>query len=173
MNKTIAGANSKVLSTEETQNRIFNCSQDSPCPMGGKCLGKPPIIYHAKVTETNNQNCRNYVGNTSTEFKQRLAGHKHTFKYENANQTALSNHIHQLKSENKQYKVEWDIVGRGKPFSPVSNTCNLCTSEKYFILFRPTLSDLNNKREIYSNCRHKQSALLVPKERKRRKKPPG
>ena len=26
------------------------------------------------------------------------------------------------------YKVEWDIVGRGKPFSPVSNTCNLCHS---------------------------------------------
>ena len=48
-----------------------------------------------------------------------------------------------------------------------------CMQRKYFILFRPTLSNLNSKREIYSNCRHKQSALLVPKERKSRKKPPG
>ena len=38
MNKMIAGANSKVLSTEETQNKLCNCSQDSLCPMGGKCL---------------------------------------------------------------------------------------------------------------------------------------
>ena len=172
MNKIIASTNSNILTPEETQSKLCNCLQDSPCPMGGKCLEKN-IIYHAKVMEGNGQNCRNYVGNTSTEFKKRLSGHKHTFKNEQANQTVLSNHIHKLESENKQYSVKWNIVGRGKPFSPISNTCSLCTSEKYFILFHPTLSDLNSKREIYSNCRHKQSILLVPKERKSKKRPPG
>ena len=93
MSKIIASANSNILTPEETQSKLCNCLQDSPCPMGGKCLEKN-IIYHARGMEGNGQNCRNYVGNTSTEFKKRLSGHKHTFKNEQANQTALSNHIH-------------------------------------------------------------------------------
>ena len=52
----------------------------------------------------------------------------------------------------------------------VLSSVNL-SGEKYFIVFRPNLSDLNSKREIYSNCRHKPPALLVLKGRKSRKNP--
>ena len=36
--------------------------------------------------------------------------------------------------------------------------------EKYFILFKPELAELNSRKELFSTCRHKASLLLIPKE---------
>ena len=103
----------------------------------------------------------------------RLAVHKQSFKNPEINQTSLSKHILELKDKKVNFTLTWEIIGRGKPFSPVSKMCTLCNLEKFSILFSPELSDLNSKSEMYSNCRHKQSILLVPKERKKKKKGPG
>ena len=119
------------------------------------------------------QTTRNYIGNTSTDFKSRLAVHRQSFKNPDINQTSLSKHIWELKAKKIEFTLTWEIVGKGKPFSPVSNVCTLCNLEKFSILFCPELADLNSKSEMYSNCRHKQSILLVPKKRKKKKKGPG
>ena len=168
MQKVIAGRNSKILSEEEQPPRTCSCRKNTPCPLEGRCLERN-IIYNATVTLQDGSQ-QTYTGNTSTDFKSRLAVHKQSFKSD-LNQTSLSKHIHDLKKQNLDYNLTWKILDRGYPYSPVSNVCNLCTKEKFHILFRPELSLLNSRNEIYSNCRHKQSLLLVSKVRK--KKSPG
>ena len=125
------------------------------------------MVYHAKVIQ-GNQKTSNYIGLTSTDFKARLGQHKQTFKDKTKSQTSLSNHIHKLESEKIDFEIEWRLIDKGKPFTPVSNVCTLCNKEKYHILFNPGLADLNSKSEFYSHCRHKKSKLLVKKERKRK-----
>ena len=167
--RIIAGKNAKILRNEEHPPRTCNCRKDTPCPMDGKCLEKN-IIYQATVIQSNGEK-NSYIGNTSTEFKQRLAGHKQTFKNSEIGQTSLSNHIQELKSQNIDFDLNWKILDRGTPFSPVSKVCNLCTKEKYHILFQSEMSLLNSKSEMYSHCRHIQSRLLIPKVRKKKKSP--
>ena len=103
-------------------------------------------------------------------FKVRLWVHKNSFKDIEANQTSLSNHIWELKSKNVNPAIKWKIVDRAKPFSPVTGKCQLCIKEKYYILFHPEWATLNSKNEIYANCRHKKSNLLIKPIRKQKKK---
>ena len=109
-----------------------------------------------------------YIGLSSVDFKTRLAIHEHSFRNPDDNQTALSTHILELKSKNTNYQIKWKLIGRARPFSPVTGKCALCIKEKYCIMFKSELADLNSKSEIYSNCRHKQSELLVKKARKKK-----
>ena len=171
MEKIISSANSKILKSEETPQRSCSCTKNSICPLNGKCLEKN-IVYHAKVSQSNNK-VTNYIGQTSVEFKKRLAVHKQTFKDKTVSQTSLSNHIHELQSKKIDYEISWRIVGRGREFSPATNVCTLCDCEKFHILFNPELSDLNKKSEFYSHCMHKKSKLLIKKKRGRKKKGPG
>ena len=145
MEKIISSANSKVLKAEETPQRSCSCPKNSVCPLNGQCLEKG-IVYHAKVTQSN-QKVTNYIGQTSTDFKSRHYVHEQTFRDQTVSQTALSKHIHELKSKNIDHEISWRIVGRGREFSPVTNVCTLCDCEKYFILFHPDLADLNKKNE--------------------------
>ena len=166
MERIISGRNAKILNHEETPPKLCNCRKNSPCPLEGQCL-KRNIVYKATVTQ-NNGTKKSYIGLTSTEFKSRLAVHKHSFKNSDLNQTSLSQHIHELKNQNIEFNISWKIVDRGKPFSPVSSKCDLCTKEKYHIIFKSDQTHLNSRNEMYSNCRHKQSVLLVAKVRKKR-----
>jgi hypothetical protein len=169
MEAIISGRNAKILAQDEATPRSCSCSRNATCPLDGKCLSKN-IIYHASVVQAD-KTTRNYIGLTSTDFKARLAVHNQSFKNEEINQTSLSKHILDLKTQKMDYTVGWTLVDRAKPFSPVSNVCALCIRENFYIMFRPTLADLNSRSEIYSNCRHKQAALLVRKERKKKTRP--
>ena len=164
MQKLISGKNSKILSQEENISRKCNCPKNATCPLNGQCL-ENNIIYHAKVTQRNQRN-RNYIGLASTDFKARLGVHKQTFKDKTKSQTSISNHIHELKSENIDFEISWRIVEKGSTFTPVTNVCNLCNKEKFHILFNPGLADLNSKSEFFSHCRHKRSRLLVKRPKK-------
>ena len=166
MQRIIASRNAKILRNQETPKRNCNCRGDTPCPLKGKCLEKN-IIYNATVTLQDGTK-ENYVGLSSSEFKARHAVHKTSFKYSEKCQTSLSKFIHELKSKDIQHNVEWKIIDRGTPFSPVTNMCNLCLKEKFHILFSKDLPLLNSRSEIYSHCRHKQSVLLIPKSRKKK-----
>ena len=67
-----------ILNQEENTRKKCNCIKSESCPLNGQCL-ENNIIYHAKVTQSNQRN-RNYVGLASTDFKKRLARHKQTLK---------------------------------------------------------------------------------------------
>ena len=90
------------------------------------------------------------------------------------NQTALSQYIWELKDKGHEPEISWKIVDRGRKFSPVNGTCQLCIAEAYYINFHPEMAMLNSKNEIFSSCRHKKPALLVKLEKRgRKRKSPG
>ena len=83
------------------------------------------------------------------------------FNYEeNQHKTTLAAHVWDLKRKNIDHSVTWKILDRGKPFSPVSNLCNLCTKEKYYIIFEPEEATLNKRDELNNCCLHKSPVLL-------------
>ena len=74
--------------------------------------------------------------------------------------TALSNHIWSLKDNKVNYKVDWKIITRGRPYYPTNKNCKPCTKEKYYIIRRPEMATLNNRNELASKCRHRYKYLL-------------
>ena len=169
MAQTIAAKNAKILKEEGEAKRECNCPKTKICPLNKKCL-VDNIIYQATVT-SQNQESKTYIGLTSTDFKARLGTHTQSFKDPNVNQTSLSKHIHDQKLKGIQPTVTWKIIDRGKPYSPVHGVCNLCLKEKFYITYKPEMAELNSRSEIFSHCVHKKSALLIKKDRKKKKSP--
>ena len=159
MKKIISAHNQKILQESESEKgeKMCNC-QKPPCPLQGKCL-TDNMVYQAKVKTDSEE--QTYIGLSSTTFKKRLANHKTSFKYETKRgTTTLSNYVWDLKNRGIDYELEWNLIGRAQPFSPISGICNLCTLEKYHILFTPQMATLNKKDEINNWCPHKDKMLL-------------
>ena len=136
-----------------------NCRKVNECPVQNKCLTES-VVYQATikrgdgVTDT-------YIGLTATSFKDKWRNHKSNFKTRvPKNTTALSKYIWNLEDENIPYDVSWGIVSRAKPFNQATWVCNLCTREKYFIIFKPEMATINSRNEIAGPCHHKHSKLL-------------
>ena len=49
----------------------------------------------------------------------------------------------QLQDNNKNFNINWKILGRAKAFNPVAKKCNLCIKEKYHIIFHSESASLN------------------------------
>ena len=165
MEAIISARNSKILAAPLLEKRTCSCPRNTPCPLDGKCLLEN-IIYVATVTQ-DDQTKNHYTGLCSTTFKARLGIHKQSIKNEAINQTSLSKFIWKLKQKNIQYTLSWKLIDRAKPFSPITGSCALCLREKFYIMFSPASADLNSRSEIYCNCRHKQTVLLIKRERKK------
>ena len=160
--ETITAHNKTLLKSKYiVQSNKCNC-RTQKCPMDGKCLEKN-IIYQAKITEKISKKVETYIGRTSTTFKERYGNHKSSFKHEHLiNNCELAKHIWSLKNKNIEIEeIKWKILGRGSPYSPTSNVCNLCVKEKYFILYEPEKGTLNKRTELTANCRHKTKSLLM------------
>ena len=72
--------------------------------------------------------------------------------------TTLSEHVWNLKNNNIEHCISWEIIENSHPYNTASKKCNLCTAEKYFILTgKPTL---NKRREIFAQCPHRRKHLL-------------
>ena len=70
MAKIISSRNSKILSEKEAPKRACSCPKNATCPLNGQCL-ESSIVYNAKITQSqSDQKVTNYIGMTSTEFKQ-------------------------------------------------------------------------------------------------------
>ena len=154
-----------------TKKENVAAQKNKKCPLDKKCLSEN-IIYQATVTQPSKES-KTYIGLTSTDFKQRLGVHTQNFKDLTTSQTSLSKHIWELKSKRIEPKITWKIIDRGRPFSPNHRVCQLCNKEKFYILFKPGMAELNSKSETFSACRHVKSALLIKKIRKSSKKSPG
>ena len=159
MKKIVSAHNQKILQQSESEKskKMCNC-QKPPCPLQGKCQ-TDNLVYQAKVKTDSEE--QTYIGLTATTFKLRLANHKTSFKYESKRgTTTLSNYVWDLKNRGVEYDLEWSLIGRAQPFSPISGICNLCNLEKYHILFTPEMATLNKKDEINNWCPHKVKMLL-------------
>ena len=161
MKKVINNHNAKILKNEEVR-LPCNCRVKRDCPMNGQCRLEN-IIYQATVIPTNQLlNVETYIGMTSPIFKKRFSNHTKSFNHRKySNETELSKHVWHLKDQNEPFTINWRIVDRARPFSPISRKCSLCTLEKFFyILYHPEKASLNKREEIFNSCRHKNSLLL-------------
>jgi glutaredoxin-related protein len=71
------------------------------------------IVYKATVTSSNPSKIMNYIGMTSTTFKEHLANHNYTFEHkELSNKTELSKYIWTLKDNKKDFNNNWQILKR-------------------------------------------------------------
>jgi hypothetical protein len=138
--------------------KMCNCRQQNNCPLDGKCLSKE-VVYQATVKTENKT--ETYVGITETSFKTRFNNHLTSFRQENGrNRTELSKYIWDIKDKNGKFELSWKILCKAKSYSNKSKKCNLCTTEKYYIMFRPELATLNKRCDIVSKCRHSRKFLL-------------
>ena len=139
-----------------------NCRKKELCPLNPiKCRTRN-VVYQATVIPTQNPaETETYTGMTSTEFKDRYRNHTKSFNnLRYSNETTLSLHIWSLKNMNIDFDIQWKVIDRAKPFSPVTGVCNLCTLEKYYIIFKPEGATLNKNEEIYKPCIHRRPLLL-------------
>ena len=156
----VSNHNAKIFNPPRTEEeKTCNCRKNMNCPMDGKCLTNN-IVYQA-VVATSTGKKESYIGLTSNSFKQRWQQHKSSFNIKSKrNETTLSQYIWKLKDKEVDYNLTWKIVGKANPFSPVSERCNLCLKEKFFIIFRPEMCTLNTRNELATHCRHKKKRLL-------------
>ena len=141
------------------EERKCSYPKGATCLLGGQCL-ETQIVYQATVTHAGGPD-ENYIGLTAPNFKLRLGNHKklfNHFRYEKDSE--LSKHVWKIKRKNEDYDIKWKIIEKLKSFNPVTNICNLCTTEKYHIIFNSEQGSLNKRDEIKSHCRHKKTLLL-------------
>ena len=102
-----------------------------------------------------------YVGLTSVTFKEKFINHIKSFNHqEYSNETTLSQHIWNIKNRGGLYNVTWKIVALAKEYNPITKKCNLCSKERYYIIFKPDKSTLNKRTELTTKCRHRRKYLL-------------
>ncbi len=149
----------KLNQTSTQEKKECNCRNKRTCPLEGKCR-ESGIIYKATITQNTNK-IETYVGLTDTEFKLRYANHKQSFTKESLkNSTELSKHIWNLKSENTEYDIKWEIIGKAPAYSNKTKSCRLCNLEKYFIIYDKTNATLNQRSGLINSCRHFSKFLL-------------
>ena len=161
--KSIISSHNKALlsdyqrSQTQTSDKECNCRKKDQCPLDGKCL-RQNVVYQATVsTQTSSES---YVG-LATNFKERYRNHTASFRHQNKrNETELSKHIWTLKDNNKPFTIKWRIIKQCRPYSNVSNKCNLCIFEKFVIICKKNLCSLNKRNELASSCPHRNRYLL-------------
>ncbi|KAJ8019355.1 hypothetical protein HOLleu_42097 [Holothuria leucospilota] len=108
-----------------------NSRKENDCPLVGK-RRTANVVYQATVKSNDIE--ETYVGLTENTFKLRLANHQQAFtKEKHRNQTELSKHVWILKNSNTDFKIHWKILAHVPSYSNVSQRCNLCMMEKFYI----------------------------------------
>jgi len=159
----IDGHNARLLKKANINNdkKTCNCRNTSKCPLDGRCLTES-LIYQATVTHRNGKNPETYIGLTEGPFKTRYNNHSSSFKYPTKRtSTELSNYIWSLKEEGTEYDIKWNIICQANAYNISQDRCNLCTAEKFYIIYHPCMSSLNNRREIITTCRHSRKHTLA------------
>ena len=151
--------NTEVLQPRN-KNYGWNCRKKEFCLLGNKGL-KPNIIYESQITSNTNNEHKKYLSAAKNSLKERYSNHLQDFKHKKCLKcTKLSKDIWSLKNRGIAPIIKRRIVK--KVNSKVSrNYCNLCLTEKFFII--KSLSDnnlLNKRSELVSKCRHKNKLLL-------------
>ena len=102
-----------------------------------------------------------YIGATEPTFKSRYNNHTQSFRnIDYCKDSTLSTYIWTLKHKNIDYKIDWQVITRANGFKNGSKSCNLCLTEKYYILKCDKTKHTNKKSELISTCRHVNKFVL-------------
>ena len=106
-----------------------------------------------------------YLGQTTRSFKERLGNHRASFKHASKRKdTALSEHIWDLKVQGLEYRVDWEIVKKCSTASRREQRCQLCQEEKLQILelmAKHPGQAINRRTELMRVCGHQNRELLA------------
>ena len=166
-----ASRNIKYLYMRESNTHAINVFQNSVSRVPSNYINclymrEKNVVYVAKVLRLDNFHEERYTGVHEGPFKTRLYGHNHDIKHrpkKGRKGTRLSNYIWKLKDNQPHpipYELEWDILGKEKPYNQVTGVCRLCLFEAYFLMFDEANSTLNSRAEYFSACPHKRIYLL-------------
>lgn len=159
--RLISKHNKRVLGESSPRNQPAakcNCRVPSDCPLSGLCL-ESAIIYKAEVSS--NQGTKTYIGSTETTFKQRYGNHKQSLeKRAKSTQTSLSKYVWELKDQEVEHSIKWQIVKRSSSYKCGSRVCDLCLCEKFFILTADPLVCINRNSDLLQKCRHRNKFKL-------------
>ena len=160
LRQKINAHNKSILHSTHDLPKSCNCREPANCPLNGNCL-QSSVIYQATVETNDNKPSQTYIGLTENSFKTRFTNHRNSFKdHKKKLSTELSKHVWKLKEANVNFQISWKILKHAASYNPVSERCNLCLWEKYFIICRPELATLNRRNELVSSCRHARKYLL-------------
>ena len=119
------------------------------------------IVYRADVTNNKTNEHKYYYGISDTPFKDSYKNHKTSFRRRSyLTASDLSKYYWKLVDNGAVPTVKFSIAKRVKGNTFINN-CNLCLSEKAFII--RNLDDLNmlcKRSEFISKCRHINKRLL-------------
>ena len=153
MGSVIQSHNRKILNQQKPkEEKPCNCRIKGSCPLDGSCR-KTCIVYKAAVTSE--ASTKFYYGASEGEFKQRYYNHTKSFLHsEYRTETELSEHIWDLKNQNKRFEIAWSIAALSSPYRAGTRRCDLCLTEKLIIAKADPNSLLNSRAELVSKCRH-------------------
>ena len=158
MGNIIANHNRKIMNKQEKEKneRLCNCREDNTCPLSKKCMMKN-IVYKATLQNSN----VNYVGMTTTTFKERLYNHTHSFKtYTKRKSTALAMYVWENKL-NPAPSIKWRKLKQCRPYRPGQSSCDICTSEKVELIAHcKDPKNINKKTDLGTRCIHKKNFQL-------------
>ena len=151
--KHISKHNNSVInkSNPEKQKKKCNCRIKADCPLRGECQ-EGPVVYQADVRT--NTSGKKYIGSTGGPFKGRYTGHKHSIKNRDANSTTLSTYVHALEDAKKEYDITWSIRAKTGVYTAGAKFCDVCLTEKMYIMLAEPNESLNIRSEILNTCRH-------------------
>ena len=161
MKKIISGHNMKILNENEVNENEQQCNCRGDCILPGQCRSKC-VVYKASIENIQ------YIGSTSNEFKTRYRNHKASFINEDKrNETALAQYIwtNNLNRDEQNMivppNVKWEILKKCKVYSGGEKTCDLCTTEKFFILKNiRNVKSINHRSDLGAKCIHRNTAKL-------------
>ena len=117
------------------------------------------VIYNATIKHDNKT--ADYIGCTTIEFKERFRNHTKSFKHEKyCHETTLSTYAW-ANNLNPTPNVQFKIEKKCSTYKPSQKSCDLCLSEKYYIiknLQKP--NNLNKITDIGNKCTHVRNSTL-------------
>ena len=156
----IEGHNRRILNNKadlEEESKC-NCPKNATCPLEGECLAKR---YHIPSHGNKGKRRRICRGNS---YNIQVKTSKSQSIIQSGTETQfngiISKHIWNLKDKNLNYAIKWRILSRASHYSNTTKRCNLCITEKYYILCKRGFATLNKRNELINKCRHKDKFLL-------------
>ena len=153
MSSIISSHNKKVLSepVQPEDNPDCNCRNKATCPLNGKCQ-QSDVVYQCHIQSSIDDAGKYYIGLTGNTFKSRWNTHKFTLNHEEStNHTQLSNHYWDLKRNEVEPILSWEIIDHASSYRNGSKRCNLCLTEKFNIITSKR-ELVNTKSELISKC---------------------
>ena len=126
--------------------------------MPGECT-RSKVIYHATMHHSNGKSAE-YIGSTKPRFKQRYGNHKKSFSHSNyRKETALSTYVWN-QGLNPTPNISWKFLKKCDTYQLGGKTCDLCLSEKMFIIKNLHKGIINKRTDIGNKCPHRRKWTL-------------